>query len=119
MAKKLEFLKIFLATKPSLVPQELVYCVYLKGWSHEILLSFFKLNLKRYEGPKRAGSGLFLIVKRSSYLNFKKWWYCQCIRDESPHPGIVPRILILLASIRVNKLVIPGGIPFLWWIPHQ
>jgi hypothetical protein len=43
----------------------------LKGWSHEILVPFL-IYLDRYEVQNRAGSGLFFILKRSSYLNFKK-----------------------------------------------
>jgi hypothetical protein len=46
--------------------------------------------LNRYEVPNRSGSGLFLILMRSSYLNFKKSLYCQYIRFESADPGIVP-----------------------------
>jgi hypothetical protein len=30
----------------------------------------FLIYYDRYEVPKRAGSGLFFIFKRSSYLNF-------------------------------------------------
>jgi hypothetical protein len=30
----------------------------------------FLIYLDRYDVPNRAGSGLFLILKRSSYLNF-------------------------------------------------
>jgi hypothetical protein len=37
----------------------------------------------------RAGSGSLIILKRSSYLNFKKSLYCQYIRFESADPGIV------------------------------
>jgi hypothetical protein len=33
--------------------------------------------MDRYEVPNRFGSGLFLILKRSSYLIFKKSWNCQ------------------------------------------
>jgi hypothetical protein len=32
----------------------------------------FLIYLDRYEVPNRAGSGLFFILKRSSYSNFKK-----------------------------------------------
>jgi hypothetical protein len=69
------------------------------------------------------GSGLFFILKRSSYLNsfkvgivstvYKIWscWFWYCYRSKD-----FPRVLILPARIRVNKLVIPGGIPFFGWI---
>jgi hypothetical protein len=57
-------------------------------------VSFF-IYLDGYEVPNRAGSGLFfLILKRSSYLNFKKNLYCQYIRYESADPGIVTVIRI-------------------------
>jgi hypothetical protein len=49
----------------------------------------FLIYLNRYEVPNRSGSGLFLILMRSSYLNFKKSLFCQYIRFESADPGIV------------------------------
>jgi hypothetical protein len=49
----------------------------------------FLIYLNRYEVPDRSGSGLFFILMRSSYLNFKKSLYCQYIRFESADPGIV------------------------------
>jgi hypothetical protein len=49
----------------------------------------FFIYLDRYEVPNRAGSGLFFILKRSSYSNFLKSWYCQYIRFEAADPGIV------------------------------
>jgi hypothetical protein len=52
-------------------------------------VSFFFIYLDRYDVPNRAVSGLFFILKRSSYLNFKKSLYCQYIRFESADPGIV------------------------------
>jgi hypothetical protein len=51
-------------------------------------VSFF-YYLDRYEVPNRAGSSLFFILKRSSYLNFLKSLYYQYIRFESADPGIV------------------------------
>jgi hypothetical protein len=49
----------------------------------------FLIYLDRYEAPNRAGSGLFFILKRSSYLNFFKSWYCQYLRFGVADPGIV------------------------------
>jgi hypothetical protein len=49
----------------------------------------FLIYLDRYKVPNRAGSGLFFILKRSSYLNFKNSWYCQYIRFGAADPGIV------------------------------
>jgi hypothetical protein len=49
----------------------------------------FLIYLDRNEIPNRAGSGLFFILKRSSYLNFKISWYCQYIRFEAADPGSV------------------------------
>jgi hypothetical protein len=59
-----------------------------KGYSHEILVPFF-IYLDRYEVPNSARSGLFFILKRSSYLNFLKSWDCQYIGFGAADPGIV------------------------------
>jgi hypothetical protein len=45
--------------------------------------------LDTYEVPNSAGSGLFLILKRSSSLNFEKSWHCQYIEFGAADPGIV------------------------------
>jgi hypothetical protein len=50
-------------------------------------VSFFYLN--RYDVSNWVGSGLFFILNRSSYSNFKKSLYCQYVRFESADPGIV------------------------------
>jgi hypothetical protein len=65
-----------------------VQCLF-KGIVSRDFVILFLISLDRYEVPNRAGSGLFLILKRSSYLNFKKSSYCQYIRFEFADPGIV------------------------------
>jgi hypothetical protein len=47
------------------------------------------IYLDRNDVPNRAGSGLFYILYRSSYLNFKKCCYFHYIRFEAADPGIV------------------------------
>jgi hypothetical protein len=61
----------------------------LKGIVSRDFCVLFLIYLDRYEVPYRSGSGLFFILKRSSYLNFKKSLYCQYIRFVSADPGIV------------------------------
>jgi hypothetical protein len=46
------------------------------------------IYLDRYEVPHRAGSGLYFILKRPPYLNFRKSWYCQFIRFGALDPVV-------------------------------
>jgi hypothetical protein len=63
--------------------------IFFKGIVSRDFGVLFLIYLDRYEVTSRAGSGLFFLLKRSSYSNFKNSWYCQYIRFESADPGIV------------------------------
>jgi hypothetical protein len=72
-----------------MLTQYMIHVAYLKGIVSRDFGVLFLIYLDRYEVPNRAGSGLFFILRRSSYLNFLKSLYCQYIRFESADPRIV------------------------------